>query len=523
MKSLGFMGMVYVGLVFSDPSIDGPNLHIQDQTISSSTGYGNDLGTISTSPGSEWSLAQWAQRGVITPAEIQGSRVQATDPVYGQSLYNFKKPDGSEGLTIYCDPATGHYAYNLMESSNSASIAGESDLFLQVGAPTVAGRSFANPLTLTFDAKMIQADARYNVASKTDPASPVAQVAWGAVALFDQIGGPHYQLFLSGGVTDSRYGTTPVNYSLETQLPDGTTQVLFNSTAAGSAPIDYFASNGPPQLLSYSLTGALEQAILTLGLDTGKPQVDNLASWSLNGVYLGVESQTGTTGPNSLTTEIQLSNIQVTSDPATVLRPEDTRAGAQLVAPTVPAHAAGFDYTDISSGLSGSVAGTVLTGNQYGIQALYTYTGSDDVAISANRSDVMIIGGSGQSIISSLGGTNVLEAGTGTSWLTGCAAGAGSDTFMADLQPNQTRWVGVSNFHSGEWSLIEDVLPGAATWAWKDVSGYMGRPIMELDIKDNFGGETSMNFDGLKPSDLRNVETDAKNIGGLNYLQVTFY
>ena len=169
--------MVQVGLVFSDPSIDGPNLHIHDQTISSLTGYGNDLGTISNSLGSEWSLAQWAQRSVITPAEIQGSTVRATDTVYGQSLYNFKKPDGSEGLTIYRDPATGHYAYNLMESSNSASIAGESDLFLQVGAPTVEGRSFANPLTLTFDAKMIQADARYNVASKSGSGALLVQAA----------------------------------------------------------------------------------------------------------------------------------------------------------------------------------------------------------------------------------------------------------------------------------------------------------------------------------------------------------
>ncbi len=303
----------------------------------------------------------------------------------------------------------------------------------------------------------------------------------------------------------------------------GGTQILFNSTEAGSAPIDYFASDAAPHLLSYSLTGALEQAILTFGLDTGKPQVDDLASWSLNGVYLGIESQTGNTGPNSLTTEIQLSNIQVTSDTTTVLQAADTRAGAQMVAPAVSVPESGFNYTDLSSGLAGSVAGTALVRNQYGIQAAYNYAGSDDVAISATRPDIMIVGGSGQSILSSTGGTNVLEAGTATSWLTGCAAGTGSDTFIADLQAGQTRWVGVTGFHSGEWSLISDVLPGAATWAWKDVSSYMGRPMMELDIKGNLGGETSMNFDGLKPTDLGEVVATTQNFGGRGYLQVTFY
>ena len=512
-----------MGVVFSDPSLDGPNLNIHDQTISPLTGYGSDLGTITGGLGSEWSLAQWTQRSVITPQEIRNSTVVETDRTYGQSVHAFRKADGSEGVVIYRDQATGGYVYDLAESSNAGSIAGESDLFLQVGAPTTVGPSFANPLTLTFDAKLIQADARYDFAAKNDPASPAAQVNWGAVVLFGQAGRPRYQVFLSGGITDSRFGRASVPYSLETRQAGGPTQILFNAMHAGSAPIDYFASEAAPQSMSYSLTGALEEAILALGLDAGQPQVDDLSMWSLNGLYVGIESQTGTTGPNSLTTEIQLSNVKVTADTATILRPEDTRAGAQLREPGVAVGTTNFNYSDFSSGLSGSVGGTIVAGSQYGIQALYAYAGSDDVAISATRPNVMIVGGSGQSVLASAGGANVLDAGTGDSWLSGCVAGKGSDTFEADLVAGQTRWVGIANFHAGEWSLVYDVLPGAATWAWNDVSAYIGRAMMELDIKGGTGGETSLNFDGMTAADLGHLDTSAKHIGDRDVLQVTYY
>ena len=512
-----------MGVVFSDPSLDGPNLDIHDQTISPLTGYGSDLGTITGGAGSAWSLTQWKQRGVITPQDIRNGTGVKTDRIYGRSIYNFRKADGSEGLAIYRDPATGAYVYNLAENSNDGGIAGESDLFLQVGAPTTVGPSFANPLTLTFDAKLIQADARYNVAAKNDPASPAAQVNWGTVALFDQPGGPCYQVFLSGGITDSRFGKTPVPYSLEIPQVGGATQVLFNSTEAGSAPIDYFATEAAPRSMSFSLTGALEQAILSLGLDAGQPGVDDLSAWSLNGFYVGIESQTGSTGPNSLTTEIQLSNIRISADMATVLRPEDTRAGAQLREPGVTADATGFNYIDVSSGLSGSVGGAILAANQYGIEALYAYSGSDDVGISATRPNVMIVGGSGLSVLASAGGTNVLDAGTGDLWLRGCPAGAGNDTFEAVLAPGQSRWVGIANFHAGEWSLVYDVLPGAATWAWSDESAYIGHAMMALDIKGGGGGKTSLNFDGMTPADLGHLDTSAKHIGGHDVLQVTYY
>lgn len=512
-----------MGAVFSNPGLDGPNLDIHDQTISPLTGYGSDLGTITGGSGSTWSLAQWNQRSVITPEEIRDSTAVKTDRLYGRSVYDFQKPDGSEGVAIYRDPATGGYVYNLAESSNAGSVAGESDLFLQVGAPTTVGPSFANPLTLRLDAKLIQADARYNFAAKGDPALPAAQVNWGAVALFDQPGGPGYQVFLSGGITDSRFGATVVPYSLETPQAGEPTQILFNSTQAGSAPIDYFATEAAPQSMEFSLTGALEQAILALGLDAGQPGVDDLSAWSLNGFYVGIESQTGSTGPSSLTTEIQLSNIQVSADTATVVRPEDVRAGAQLREPAVPAVATGFNYIDFNSGLSGSVGGAVMPANQYGIQALYNYAGGDDVGISATRPDVMIVGGSGLSVLASWGGVNVLDAGTGDSWMRGCAAGAGSDTFEADLVTGQTRWVGIANFHAGEWSLVYDVLPGAATWAWSDESAYIGHAMMALDIKANGGGRTSLNFDGMTPADLGHLDTSARHIGSRDVLQVTYY
>ena len=63
----------------------------------------------------------------------------------------------------------------------------------------------------------------------------------------------------------------------------------------------------------------------------------------------------------------------------------------------------------------------------------------------AGVSNVMIVGGTGQSVLQTIGGTNVLVAGSADSWLTGCTQGAGSDTFQARIIPGRSSWTGITN------------------------------------------------------------------------------
>lgn len=199
-----------------------------------------------------------------------------------------------------------------------------------------------------------------------------------------------------------------------------------------------------------------------------------------------------------------------------------TAAPPQVAVPSVKALPR-FLISDLTTGATAWADGVALTGNSYGLEAAYTAKGNDAVAITAGVSNAMIVGGTGQSLLRSIGGTNVLVAGSSDSWLTGCMQGQGTDTFEAFIRPAQSSWVGVSNFHSGEWALLADFLPQTSAWAWTDVSKYVGRPMMELDVSDASGAHTSLNFDGLSASDMGSIATLVIDRGGAEFLQVLHY
>lgn len=106
-----------------------------------------------------------------------------------------------------------------------------------------------------------------------------------------------------------------------------------------------------------------------------------------------------------------------------------------------------FAMTDSETGVSTDPKGDTYTGPVSYLQKQFIYTGSDDIAVSANVPNVFIHGGSGNDAIEVGSGNNVIDGGQGSNFLVG---GTGDDTFFLDARGGQATWGTLVNFHAGD-------------------------------------------------------------------------
>jgi hypothetical protein len=122
-----------------------------------------------------------------------------------------------------------------------------------------------------------------------------------------------------------------------------------------------------------------------------------------------------------------------------------------------------FSIADQTTGLTTSALGTPYTGPVAGIVRQYVVQ-SDNIAITAHnlnitalKPNVFIHSGSGTDAldVSNVGGTNILDGGTGSNFLVGGTSGSGTDTFFVDDRaPTDDVFSTVKNFHSGDDATI---------------------------------------------------------------------
>jgi hypothetical protein len=106
------------------------------------------------------------------------------------------------------------------------------------------------------------------------------------------------------------------------------------------------------------------------------------------------------------------------------------------------------------SAYAGPVSGII---RQYVVQSENVAISPDNLNITALRANVFIHSGSGTDAldVSNVGGTNILDGGTGSNFLVGGTAGNGSDTFFVDdRNPTKDVFSTVKNFHSGDDATI---------------------------------------------------------------------
>ena len=149
----------------------------------------------------------------------------------------------------------------------------------------------------------------------------------------------------------------------------------------------------------------------------------------------------------------------------------------------------------------------------------------DSLAITARENSMFIKTSSGNDAIALLGGTNVVDAGTGSNFLT---SGGGFDTFFLDARnvPAASSaagpvpgaiWDTIQGFGHGDAATIFGIGPGTAL-AWQPNEGAVGHTGLTLHANLPNGSEASLTLAGV--ADRSHLSLSYGSTGGASYLYV---
>ena len=163
-----------------------------------------------------------------------------------------------------------------------------------------------------------------------------------------------------------------------------------------------------------------------------------------------------------------------------------------------------FLVVNTTNTLASSSRGDSYSGPFAGLQHQYINITPDSLAIAAASPNSFIVTGSGNDAIdvSSVGGNNVLDGGTGSNFLVG---GAGNDTFFIDNR-NETAvtWSTVANFHSGDAATLWGLTPQNVAMQWLDEQGAIGHQGLTLAITGPGRPNVNLTLSGYTTTDLSN-------------------
>lgn len=178
---------------------------------------------------------------------------------------------------------------------------------------------------------------------------------------------------------------------------------------------------------------------------------------------------------------------------------------AAVVTPPAPVPAVdNFTVANITAGTIAGSTGAAADGRN-GI-ARTLISGSDDSLVVTSRiPNVFIRTGDGNDAISTWegGGTNVLDGGEGSNFLTGCA---GADTFFLDARgANAAIWSTVRNLGAGDRATVWGVTKRDMALIWTNGQGAAGAEGLTLHTMEH-GDKAwaSMTFSGYGTNDLTN-------------------
>ncbi len=204
----------------------------------------------------------------------------------------------------------------------------------------------------------------------------------------------------------------------------------------------------------------------------------------------------------------------------------DIVTGAPPPPPPPPA-AANFAYTDTTTNTAGTSAGTPYSGPVSSITEQYIWSGSDNVALSANTGSVFMHGGPGDDALTAISGTNVLDGGAGSNFLVGAPGGDGGfDTFFDDGRGGGVTWDTLVHFHQGDAVTIFGFTGGLSTMQWADnqgATGYQGATMHSELAGAGTGINATVTFAGLSVADAQaKLTISTGNVDGNAYLYLKY-
>lgn len=317
----------------------------------------------------------------------------------------------------------------------------------------------------------------------------------------------------------------------------GTLDVLGGLTGTGVAMFDY-----DQRLLAHAATGStLEvhgvsagQTILMNGDDT--LQLDTPAAFAGTvsakpGDKIVLQGVTATTAAVTGGTLVLSNGAQVVGALALAgayggesFNPVVTSGGTTLTIAATPPDPANYVVVDTTTQTITTAAGTAYAGPVAGVQHQYVNITTDNLNITAAVPNSFIHAGSGNDTIdvSKVGGTNLLDASTGSEVLIG---GSGKDNFFIDDQvATVASWSSLVNFHAGDAVTIWGLTPADFTLDWQDNQGAFGLSGLTLHATAAGKSEASMTLVGYTTADLVNgrlsVSFGGTQAAGNSYMSV---
>ncbi len=398
-------------LVVSNPSVSGSHFLFGTGSVDPATGYSGYFQDNPDIPGAldpDWALIQWQMTGpqnqpeYLTPATANVSPVNDYDPYYGSALYSVTNSDGTGSFSVF-QSQDGEYVYDIEDSISPATApvgaaAPLQDLFLST-TPFASNQSpitLNHPLTVSFADRIREA-----VVSGTDTTGDASNnaVATGLLGIVLTYNSAtfHATLFLQTVLTDSRYGSAAISYQ-NSSFDGYTTTVIYNDQTDNNIALPYVSSNNV-QCVDLSVNTMLDDALANVpsltATDTG---TENLANWTFNSLYMGIEISgddyapgVGLTG--STTLDLQLSNIEIAEDPSAPCSynpaPADGSAvisDTLLASPNAIPAPSGAGSPTVVAVMSAPSVGEVTTGEL----ALLTLTMSKAVTVAGGASSLTL-------------------------------------------------------------------------------------------------------------------------------------
>ena len=341
----------------------------------------------------------------------------------------------------------------------------------------------------------------------------------------------------------SSFTTNVAQIGQQLTLADGNTgtvvDVSSDQSATGNYALLHLArpESATPLALSSAPVTSGQPMLVSNGTSSYTATIDNYYGLSANapdgtgpdyqGVFLSPDGKTllglGTSDEFDRSGHV-ISGLAISGN-ATALTTIQGWLAADTPAPAQPAAAqnvvvhdntTGADLPDTSSGYTGPVSG---------ITSQFVDITPDNLNVTAKGDNLFIATGSGNDAIALHGGTNVVDAGTGSNFLT---SGGSFDTFFLDARniPAASSaagpvpgaiWDTVQGFGHGDAVTLWGIGPGTAL-AWQKNEGAVGHTGLTLHAITPNGATTSLTLAGV--DDKSHLALSYGQSGGANYLYV---
>ena len=351
------------------------------------------------------------------------------------------------------------------------------------------------------------------------------------VAQFLNFGGNATKMTNNGVLSVASTGATAS--SAYVGLPtDGMGSVVIGANSLA----EFAASVGAGQTVAFqpgSTSGALklDAAGTFQATVRGFLSTDQIALGAVSAPSVTYTSTSATTGmlqvASNGTTVARLNMQGVYSTADFGLVTTDLGNGTSSTALTTTATAPAFAYTDTATSTAGAVTPDLYSGPVNYLQYQYIWSSTDNVAISANRNNAFLHGGTGDDALAVNGGSNILDGGAGSNFLVGgSGADSGTDTFFVDGRGGAVTWSSVVNFHHGDAVTLFGFTSGVSTQPITDnegAAGYTGATIHSELGGAGTGINASITFAGISAADAQAKFTYSGGVtNGANYLQVSY-